>query len=875
MISSLIKRFTFFIVRHLMRLRYRVRIKGLEKIKSRKGLLFLGNHPSELDPLFLHSYLFSKFKPRFVAAEFTFYLPLIGSLVRWLDTVSVPEFRDSSNSYKKEALNTSLAKCHKALEDGENLFVFPAGQLTRGGKEAILGGTSITEILERRPQTEVVLVSIKGMRGSVFSAGIEKRPLPVITAIKKALLSAFKAFFLLPKREVEIEFEHLLHPYPLSRSGFRETLEAWFNRGGEEPLKEIPYSFWKKKRPQRIIETSEKPLFKIPDELRRRVYFEVGNLLNKDSKQFTDETHFVYDLDLDSLDRAELTLLLEQKFHVKQISSVDLQTMEDFLAFAYLKKEGQSQQIVGDQKNKKMISKRVRGPFRLGVGETLIQKFLDTSKRFPRRLCFADASSGKLTYWQVRQKICILARHFRKFPEKRVGVMLPASSAAFIVVMALMLADKVPVMLNWTVGERNLNAAVATTGIERTLTSWRFINRLSNVSLGKVDLQLSFLEENARELSIWDKVWGSIQALRSNRSFPIIDPQEDATILFSSGTGAAPKGIPLTHQNLVSNIEGSAQAFPFQQGDSGLSFLPPFHSFGFVSAGFFVFLSGVPLFLSPNPTDMTAIGKLFKQSKATLTAAPPTFLANLIRSVKDEELGSLRAVFLAAEKPSKHLFEVCAQRFPKMLLLEGYGVTECSPVITMNRPYEIQKGVGRPLEGVDLKIVCVETFEELQRGEKGLILTRSQSVFSGYLGEEENPFIRIDGERWYNTGDIGILDSQGYLTIDGREKRCIKIGGEMLSLAAIEAALCDGLHKRKIENPKVCIGAIEIPGQKSRLHLLTNIEELTSKEVNQILKEEGFSALASISKVHTMVELPLTGSGKIDFKAAQKILEDI
>jgi long-chain-fatty-acid--[acyl-carrier-protein] ligase len=876
MISNLIKRGAFFLTRLLLKIRYRVRVKGLEHIQNKKGLLFLGNHPSELDPLFLSSYLWARFKPRFVAAEFTLYLPFIGSLVRWLNTISVPEFRDNVNSYKKKALKASLQECHKALENGENLFVFPAGQITRSGREAILGGTGVMEILDKRPDTEYVLVRIKGLRGSLFSAGIEDCPPPILGALKRAFRLCLRSFFIMPKREVEIEFYALPKPYPKERALFREQLEAWYNNTGEELLRLIPYSFWEKKKSGAKIQEKVKTPLSIPKKLEEAAYIEIASALKIAPEKLSKETHFVYDLDLDSLDRAELVTLLEEKFHVKQVAAIDLERVEDFLRFAHEGYVKGAVELVEAQKEKSFSANRKKKNRILeGKGKTILEKFLDISKRLPNQLCLADLMSGELTYRQVRQRASVLARHFRKFPEERIGVMLPASSGAFVVILALMMVHKVPVMLNWTVGERNLNNAVKTSGIQRTLTSWRFVNRLPNVSFGVVDQQFLFLEQVSRDLSFWDKINGSVFPLCGNACYGPFNEKETAVILFSSGTGAAPKAIPLSHRNLVSNIEGTFKAFTFKEGDSGISFLPPFHSFGFVSAGFFVILSGIPLYLTPNPNDLSGIEKMLKISKATLTATPPTFFINMLRGVDKEALSSLRCVLLGAEKTAPTLFERCTQRYPNMHLIEGYGVTECSPVISMNRVEEKKKGVGRPIKGVELKIVSLEDFKELPSGEKGLILAKSASIFDGYLGNEEDPFVEVDGEKWYNTGDIGSLDKEGFLTIEGREKRCVKIGGEMLSLTALECAIQEGLLKHGIESCQLCVGAIEIPGEKTRLHLLTNFKEVELKMVNQILKEEGFSTLASISKVHSMVELPLMGSGKVDFKAAKKILETV
>lgn len=881
--KSWLNGFLLRLLRWGLRLRYRTKVKGLEKIPHAKGILFLGNHPSELDTLFLGAHLWPKHPFRFVAAEFTLHLPIFGSIARWFKTIPIPEFANASNSYKVEALNKTFDACLSALNQGENLFVFPAGHLTRGGKEVLTGGTSVQEILKKRPETKIVLVRLRGLRGSLFSAGPSNQFLPIMQAAKIAAKYLFRACFLLPKRDVELEFHYLEEGLSEDRREYKNTLEGWFNRGGEEPLTMIPYSYWSKKIPEALTRANKPQvsLDEISDELKERVLSTLEEFLPNRENPLTMETSFIYDLDMDSLDRAELVALLEEKFYVKQVSGSDLMTVGDFLRLAHLGKGEILRETVGALSEKRIGARRKKLDALSVKGESIIERFLEVAKARPNGICLGDLMSGELTFKQVKQRVCVLAEAFKKMPQKNIGVMLPASSAVYIVILALMLARKVPVMLNWTVGERNLNTAIQRGECEITITSWRFVNRLSNVQFGNAGKQFLFLEEFSRRISFKNKLKGFLLSKKSSSSllnyFGKSRSDDLATILFSSGTGAAPKTIPLTHKNILSNIDGIAQVFRFNKGDAGLSFLPPFHSFGFVCCGYFMILSGVPLYLTPNPTDGLAIQRMLELTQANLTAMPPTFLANILRVVEPSALSGIRAVLVGGEKPGKHLFEECRERFPKMEIIEGYGITECSPVITMNARGEEKVGSGRPLPGVEVKIVDPDTLQEKPSKQVGVILTRSNCVFGGYLGEEPTPFVYLGNERWYNTEDLGSLDEKGNLILQGRVKRCIKIGGEMISLSALETALNEAAAEKKWDVdalvPAFCAGAIEKDDQKTKLFLVTTID-LTLREANTILKKWGFSSLAFFTKVVKMVHMPVSGTGKLNYREIQSFVEN-
>ena len=254
----------------------------------------------------------------------------------------------------------------------------------------------------------------------------------------------------------------------------------------------------------------------------------------------------------------------------------------------------------------------------------------------------------------------------------------------------------------------------------------------------------------------------------------------------------------------------------------------------------------------------------------------PTFIKSIMRAATPEQLKTTRFCFTGAEKAPKDLFTLMTQ-YDKSIdfLIEGYGITECSPILTFNRMNEPHKGVGRPGPGVELLIVHPETMTPLSIGETGLILARGPNIFKGYINPGLSPFAEVQGKEWYKTGDLGFLDEKGLLTISGRLKRFIKIGAEMFSLAAIEDAILQaGIKKgwKVLDQPSFAVIAKEIAGEKPKIALFTTLP-IELEEANRGLRDEGFSNLVKISQVVTMPEIPLTGTGKINYRLLESQLE--
>ena len=345
--------------------------------------------------------------------------------------------------------------------------------------------------------------------------------------------------------------------------------------------------------------------------------------------------------------------------------------------------------------------------------------------------------------------------------------------------------------------------------------------------------------------------------------------------MFTSGTENHPKGVPLTHKNILSNQRAALEEVNLLSNDIILGMLPPFHSFGFTLSGLMPLLCGVRAIYSPDPTDGPKLVRLVELWQVTILCGAPTFLKGIFKCADPSQLKSVRICFSGAEKAPDDLFQAI-HSLGHCRLFEGYGITECSPVITVNMTEDRSKGVGKPLPGIEVRIVHLETHVPLTQGEQGLILIRGPNVFGGYINPGiASPFITLADGPWYSSGDLGYLDPDGALILSGRLKRFIKIGGEMVSLSAIEDALQRKAAEKGFvipEGPTLAVCALEEPGEKTKIFVFTRFP-ISVEELNRWLKESGFSNLVMIFLVENLEEIPLMGSGKIFYRELEQIIK--
>src|SRR5262245_41867322 len=422
--------------------------------------------------------------------------------------------------------------------------------------------------------------------------------------------------------------------------------------------------------------------------------------------------------------------------------------------------------------------------------QTLGARFIRTAKRQLASFCMADSTGRELTFGRALVGSLLLSRTIRRLPRQSryVGLLLPASVGGALANIGTAIAGRIPVNLNFTAGHDAMAAAIERCGIRTIVTSKTF---LAKAGIETVPGMI-FLEDLLAATS------GLLKALvlAAARLLPAtlverifcepVDPEGLATVVFSSGSTGVPKGVMLTHRNILANIDSVNDAFELTSADVMIGVLPFFHSFGFTGTLWFPMITGFGVAYHPNPTDAKTIGEISERYKGTLIISTPTFCAAYIRKIRPEQFVHLRYAIVGAEKLREPTASAFLEKF-ELPLLEGYGCTEMAPIVSVNLPGHDTAGVprarpgtvGRPLPRVQAQVVDAATFEGPLLNTDGLLLLRGPNQMLGYLDDPEATRKTLrDG--WYITGDIAAIDSDGFIRITDRLSRFSKIAGEMV-----------------------------------------------------------------------------------------------
>jgi long-chain-fatty-acid--[acyl-carrier-protein] ligase len=427
-------------------------------------------------------------------------------------------------------------------------------------------------------------------------------------------------------------------------------------------------------------------------------------------------------------------------------------------------------------------------------------------------------------------------------------------------------------MMNWTIGPANLAHAVQKMNISHVVTARRLIDRLGITVEGA---DLVFIEELRGQV-------GRFRALRTLlasylggrrwlRQLPPANPDDPAVVLFTSGSESVPKAVPLSHRNVLHNVRAAIDVLGMTRADALLGFLPPFHSFGLTGGMLAPILLGVRVVHHPDPTDARALVELTARYRATQLFTTPTFLSYLLGRATPEDLQSLRVVVTGAEKCPEAVFARCTEVAPQVTILEGYGITECAPVVAANRVGRNKPGtVGPPLDGVEVCVVDPETHEPLPVQTTGMLLVHGPTVFPGYWNHDgPQPFTDLGGKRWYVTGDLVALDEEGFVHFRGRLKRFLKVAGEMVSLPALEEPFLRR-YPPTDRGPQVAVEGIETPD--GRWIVLFSVIDIALREANALLAEAGFRGVMRLDEVARLESIPVLGTGKTDYKVLRKLV---
>lgn len=879
-------------IRRLLSLRYRIDIKGLDSLsfpENRSGILFLPNHPAEMDPIILMSFLWEKFSPRAVIVEHFYILKGFRVILDLIGVIPMPTIDHVATPWRMKKVERSFEEVASSLKRGENCLIYPAGRLKLSSAELVGSASFVHDLLQKVTDSPVVLIRTTGLWGSRFSRAVTGHPPDFIRTLKEGAKVLLKnGIFFCPKRHVHIEIE-LIAPAAIQGKGrleWNRFLENWYNRYPEqkEPLYLVSYSFWKEKLPDiapQAVEVKE-ALLPVPLEVQKEVIGQIARLCDKDPSKILPEMKLSYDLGFDSLDIVQLYVFLNERYEVENLAPGELQTVSDVLQAAIRLDKAHVEEGREEAINVHWGKLGTRQEPFLSPGRTIGEVALQTFERMKGQIACTDRVRGPLSYHTLKKQILVLSLAFSRIKGAHVGLMLPSSSTTYVLILALILARKIPVMLNWTAGAKVLEHIKELTGLSTIITSERFLDHLDHVEFGSVEKQFLFLEDIKGSISLKDKIKGlfysfcSPSFIAKRRRLYRVSKDSPAVILFTSGTEALPKGVPLSHQNLLSNMRGACDILPLSKEDIFYGVLPPFHSFGFSITGLFPLLSGIRVCYAPDPTDTQGLERDIKAWKPTLFCCAPSFFKALFKVADPQDLQSLRWIVGGAEKVSQDLFDFVKKNLPKATLLEGYGITECSPVVTIDRLDQEHQGVGFPLENLAIKILHPETSIEMPPGEPGEICISGESVFSGYLTNAKNPFIVLDGKRYYRSGDLGYFNEKGALILSGRFKRFVKIGGEMVSLGGLEEELISlaysqGWAKKELKEPILAVSAREKDTDKPQIIVFTTFP-VDKDTINHHLKELQLARLAKVAEVQVLGEIPLTGTGKTHYRFLEGLI---
>src|SRR6187455_308212 len=483
-----------------------------------------------------------------------------------------------------------------------------------------------------------------------------------------------------------------------------------------------------------------------------------------------------------------------------------------------------------------------------------------------KRIAVEDPVTGSLTYKRLLLGAAVLGKKLMPLASegKALGVMLPNANGAVVTILGVMSAGRVPAMINFTAGAASILAACKAAEVTTIVTSRAFVEK---AKLGAVAEQLAqaanviYLEDVRATVTTGDKLRG---LLGYRKPLVARKPDDPAVILFTSGSEGTPKGVVLSHRNMLANAAQAAARIDFGRKDKLFNVLPVFHSFGLTAGTILPLVSGVPIYLYPSPLHYRTVPELIYGVNATIVFGTDTFLAGYARAAHPYDFRSLRYILAGAEPVRESTRRTYMEKFG-LRILEGYGVTETAPVLALNTPMFNKFGtVGRLMPGTTPRLEPVPGVDE-----GGRLYVKGPNVMLGYLKADNPGVIEPPPDGWHDTGDIVTIDAQGFVTIKGRAKRFAKIGGEMISLAAVESLAADAC-------PGAALVVVSLPDPRKgeRLVLVTQKKGATRGEFQAFAKQKGASDLMVPAEVVVIEKVPVLGTGKIDMVGVAKLVKE-
>ena len=495
--------------------------------------------------------------------------------------------------------------------------------------------------------------------------------------------------------------------------------------------------------------------------------------------------------------------------------------------------------------------------------------FIRVAKQCGKKLAFIDRSTDKeINYSKALIASMILAGKIGEYERGFIGIMIPTSAGAALSILGTLMSGNTPVMINYSTNAReNAEYAQKKCNFKTIITSRALLEK---IDCPKIDGMI-YLEEIMESVTWFDKVRGGLKSkLPTTAILKLLRGQHEtdtAVILFTSGSEKTPKAVQLTHQSILSNIKGFSPGFGFNTDEKMLVTLPYFHVFGLTVNLWTPLYHGMTLVTYANPIDYRTISNIVRDDKPTLMVGTPSFFWGYLKKSDPGDYKSIRVAAVGSDKCPALLRERFFEKH-NVTLLEGYGTTETSPAISANIPDANKPGsVGRPLPNVQIKILNYDSGAECELNEVGKIMVNGDLVMKGYFNDLEETSLRLRSG-WYDTGDMGYMDEDGYLWHAGRLKRFVKIGGEMVSLVNVEDVLVQLLP----ENCQCCV--VDIPDVMKGSQIVAAItldvdKQSTIKEMSKHLPN-----IALPRYFYIFDELPQMGSGKVDFRTTTILVQE-
>jgi len=514
-------------------------------------------------------------------------------------------------------------------------------------------------------------------------------------------------------------------------------------------------------------------------------------------------------------------------------------------------------------------------------GRSLGELFVKAARKNRQRRCISDCTGKGLSYGQALVSAAAVGWEITKSThgQEKTGILLPPSVAGALANLGATLAGKVVVNLNYSLSESLVKSAINECGIKSIISSRSFIEKLGILKSFKGFL---FFEDIVKKLTATAKIKAYLKArllspcrLANNR---LRCGKDLATVIFSSGSSGKPKGVMLSHANIISNIESVLQVFRLEPEDNLCAVLPFFHSFGYTCTLWLPVAAGISASYVNNPFDGELVGQTVCENRSTIIFATPTMLSCYIRRTLRKAFTGLRAVIAGAEALRKSLSDSFEDKFG-IRPLEGYGSSELSPVVSLNVPEQLscevsasgdrEGTVGIPIPGVSVKIVDIRDGREAGRGQTGLLLVKGPNVMQGYLNKDKETR-KVLNNGWYNTGDIGSVDADGFLTIKDRLLRFSKIGGEMVPHKGVEEAF---LQRLNTSEPVVAVTGVSDSRKGEQLVVLYIDEAGDADKLHEIATNSGLPNLWKPRRNNyiKVKSLPVSGSGKLNVMELKKM----